>query len=123
MASLNGTDLGDVQIEKQRKSSQLFQMPIPTLDSAQAILYDLFGVMRTISVEGLFSGTNAEHVTFINAMEALIAGSQDGVTFVSSKSTISNKTVFVNDFDWRVNRADVSKIDYTLSLIEGESTA
>jgi len=119
MATLGGTDLGDVQSERQSKNTQLFQMPLPTSDSSAAILLDYFGVVRTISVEGIITGVDATHVTFIDAIETICGGAQTGSTFVSSKTGYANKTVFINTFEWTVNAADVSKINYSLTLIEG----
>ncbi len=123
MATLNGIDLGDVQSERQNKFASLFQQNLPRRDSSVAILLDIFGVGRTINVDGILTGVDATQVTFINAMEAIIAGTQSGVTFVSSKTGFANKTVFIDSFDWRVDKADVSKIRYTLTLKEGAAVA
>ncbi len=119
MATLGGVDLGDVQLERQNKVGQLFQQPIPTRNSNQAILLDIFGVSRTITVTGIITGVDATHVTFINNIEAIINGAQVSSTFVSSKTGYANKNVFIDGFEWNVNKADVSKIGYTLTLIEG----
>jgi len=123
MASLNGTDLGDVQSERQSKFASLFQQNLPRRDSSSAILLDIFGVGRTITVEGILTGGDATQVTFINAMEALIVGTQSGVTFVSSKTGFANKTVFIDGFDWSVAKGDVSKLHYTLTLKEGAAVS
>jgi hypothetical protein len=122
MASLNSTDLGDIQTERQSKNGNLFQMPLPTQDSNTAILYDFFGMMRTISISGIITGTDATQVTFIDAMEAIANGAQTGVTFISSKTGFANKTVYIDNFEWTVQKADVRKLHYTLSLIEGAAS-
>jgi len=119
MTSIGGVDLGDVQSERQNKFASLFQQNLPRRDSQYAILLDIFGVGRTISVEGIITGTDSTHVTFINAIETIIGGTQSGSTFISSKTGFSNKTVFIDSFDWRVDKADVSKISYSLTLKEG----
>jgi len=123
MATLNGTDLGDIQSERQNKFASLFQQNLPRRDSDVAILLDIFGVGRTITVSGIYTGTDSAQVTFIEAIEALIAGTQSGVTYVSSKTGFSNKTVFIDSFDWRVDKADVRKIHYTLVLKEGAAVS
>ena len=124
MTSINpGTgaiDLGDVQNETQTKDGNLFQTPMPYSDSDQSILFDLFGMMRTINVDGVITGTDATHVTFINAIETIMNGQQEKSTFISSKTGYANKNVYLNTFSWTVNKADVSKINYSLSMIEGE---
>ena len=119
MATLDGTDLGNIQTETQNKDSSLFNQPLPGSDSSTSILLDLFGVTRTISIDGIKSGTAAALNTFITVIEALIAGGQSGVTFVSSLSTFANKTVFVKSFNWDYVKGDPNKISYRLELTEG----
>lgn len=123
MATLDGTDLGNIQTETQNKDSSLFNQPLPGSDSSTSILLDLFGVTRTISIDGIKSGTAAVLNTFITAIEALIAGGQSGVTFVSSLSTFANKTVFVKSFNWDYVKGDPNKISYRLELTEGAGVA
>ena len=118
MASLGGTDLGDIQSEEQSKDSGLFQTPLPRQDSSSAILIDLFGVIRTVTVTGIFTGTVNQQNTFISAIEGIANGVQSGSTFVSSIRSASI-TVLIQNFRWTKNRADPSKINYTLTLIEG----
>ncbi|MCP6727483.1 MAG: hypothetical protein KJI69_05745 [Patescibacteria group bacterium] len=119
MATLDGTNLGNIQTETQNKDSSLFNQPLPGSDSSTSILLDLFGVTRTISIDGIKSGTAAALNTFITVIEALIAGGQSGVTFVSSLSTFANKTVFVKSFNWDYVKGDPNKISYRLELTEG----
>ncbi len=121
MATLDDNDLGDVQSETQSKNSQLFQTPMPTQDSDKAILFDLFGVIKNIRVSGIFTGTQTQQNTFINAIETICNGEQGGVIFVSSKEGYALKTVYVDTFEWTVNKADVGKIDYSLTMIEGDN--
>ncbi|KKL69884.1 hypothetical protein LCGC14_2110440 [marine sediment metagenome] len=123
MATLDGNDLGNVQTESQNKDSSLFNQPLPGSDSSTSILLDLFGVTRTINLDGIKSGTAAALNTFITAIEALIGGGQSGVTFVSSLSTFANKTVFVSSFNWDYVKGDPNKISYSLSLTEGAAVA
>ena len=119
MASIGGVDLGDVQTERQGKSNSLIQFPLPTNDSDAAILFDLFGVLKNIRISGIFTGTQSEQNTFIEEIETICNGEQDGVTFVSSKEGYASKNVYVDTFEWTVNKADVGKIDYSLTMIEG----
>ena len=114
-------DLGNVTSERQGKNTSLFNQPLPTLDSDKSILLDIFGVSRTISIEGIFTGTASQLNTFIVAMETINSGTQTGSTFVSSLSTFSNKTVFMNDFSWNFIAGSPNKIDYSIELLEGAS--
>lgn len=123
MATLDGNDLGRIQTESQNKDSSLFNQPLPGSDSSTSILLDLFGVTRTISIDGIKSGTATVLNTFITTIEALIGGGQSGVTFVSSLSTFANKTVFVSSFDWNYVKGDPNKISYSLQLTEGAAVA
>lgn len=123
MASIGGVDLQTVTSERQSKRGQLFQQPIPTRDSNFAILLDIFGLSRTITVSGDFIGTLEEQNTFIQAVELIMNGSQSGSTFVSSHTATPNKTVFIDNFEWAVNAAVTEKISYSFTFIEGSEVA
>lgn len=98
-------------------------MPLPGTDSNLAVLLDLFGVSRNILVTGIKTGSLATQNTFITAMEALTAGSQVGVTFVSSHTSFANKTVFVKSFNWEFVKGNLNKINYRLDLVEGATVS
>ena len=97
----------------------MFNQPLPTLDSDKSILLDIFGVSRTITIEGIFPGTLSELNNFINTIQTIADGKQTGVTFVSSLSTFANKKVFVKNFRWSFTKGSPNKINYSLELIEG----
>ena len=119
MTTLDGTDLGKIQTESQTKDSNLFNFSLPGQDSNTAVLLDLLGTTRTINIDGIFTGSTAVLNTFITDIEALVAGTQTGVTFVSSLTTFANKKVFVNSFIWNFVKGDPNKISYSLQLAEG----
>ena len=123
MATLNNIDLGNIQNETQIKDTALFVNPIPVSDSDAVFLLDIFGVSRTISIEGIITGTTTVLDDFIDNMEGIANGNQIGITFVSSLSTFDNKTVFIKSFRWSYVKAEVNKISYTLELIEGLAVA
>lgn len=120
MASLESVDLGTVTSETSTKSSNLFNFPMPLSDSDEAILMDIFGTSRTISLEGVKTGEIADLRTFVNNIEALQNGEQSNLTFVSSW-TNSNKEVLIQDFSHTKISADESKVSYSLNLLEGEA--
>ena len=93
---------------------------MPLSDSDEAILMDIFGVSRTITLEGVKTGVVADLRTFVNNIEALQNGQQANLTFVSSW-TNSNKEVLIQDFSHTKLEADESKVAYSLSLIEGSA--
>lgn len=120
MASIESVDLGTVSSETSAKSSNLFNFPMPLSDSDEAILMDIFGTSRIITLEGVKTGEIAELRTFVNNIEALQNGQQDNLTFVSSW-TNSDKEVLIQDFSHTKVSADESKVGYSLSLVEGQA--
>lgn len=118
MTSIGAADLGDVSSESSVKSSNLFNFPMPLSDSDAALLMDLFGASRTITVEGVKTGVVADLRTFVEAVETIQNGEQSGSTFVSSW-TNSNKTVLIQDFTHTKIKANESEVGYTLTLVEG----
>lgn len=123
MATIGGVDLGTVQSERQAKIGQLFQQPIPTQDSDAAILLDIFGMSRSITLSGVLNGTLSDQNTFIQAIESIMNGEQIGSTFVSSQTSTPNKLVFIDSFEWTVEEANSAYISYSITLIEGAATA
>jgi len=118
MASIGGVDLGDVSQESSTKSSNLFNQPMPFSDSDAALLMDLLGTSRTITITGKKTGTVAQLRTFIEAIETIQNGQQSSSSFVSSW-TNDNKDVLIQDFAHDKIEADESKVNYTLTMIEG----
>ena len=123
MASVGGIDLGRIQNESQVKDSGLFTQPLVINDSANTILLDLFGVTRTISIDGIKTGSVAVLNTFITDIEGIENGTQTSSTFVSSLSTFANKTVFIKSFRWNYLAGNPGKITYSLELIEGAAVS
>lgn len=120
MTSIGGVDLGDVTSEGSVKSSNLFNQPLPFTDSDKAVLMDLLGMSRTITVSGKKTGAVAALRTFITDIEGLQNGEQSSLVFVSSWTNV-NKNVLIQDFQWDKVEADESKVTYTLTLAEGEA--
>ena len=117
-SSLGGKSLGDVSSEASTKSSNLFQFPMPLSDSDKAVLMDIFGTSRTITIEGKKTGEVAALRTFVTDIETIQNGEQSGSTFVSSW-TGANKTVLIQDFTHTKLKADENEVSYTLVLEEG----
>lgn len=118
MTSIGGKDLGDVSSESSTKSSNLFNQPMPFSDSDAALIMDLMGTTRTITVTGKKNGTVSQLRTFITDIEGLQTGAQSSLVFVSSWTNV-NKNVLIQDFAWDKEEGDESKVKYTLTLIEG----
>lgn len=93
---------------------------MPLSDSDEAILMDIFGTSRTITLDGVKTGVIADLRTFVNNIEALQNGAQANLTFVSSW-TNANKEVLIQDFSHTKLEADESKVNYSLTLLEGSA--
>ena len=119
MATLNGNDLGTIKNESQTKDSSLLFFPLPLSNSDEALLTDLMGTSRTITVDGTkIDSVKANLQTFVTTMEAIQNGAQAGVTYVGDFIT-TNKTVEIQTFNWNWMLADPTRIHYTLTLFEG----
>lgn len=118
MASINSVDLGTVTSEESMKSSNLFNTPLPFSDSSEALIMDLMGTSRTITLTGVKTGAVADLRTFVNNIEAVQNGAQTGYTFVSSW-TGASKTVLIQDFTHSKSYGNESEVSYTLVMIEG----
>ena len=118
MASIGGKDLGTVTSESSTKSSNLFNQPVPFSDSDEALIMDLMGTSRTITVSGVKTGTISELRQFVSDIEGLQNGKQESLTFVSSW-TNTNKNVLIQTFTHDKSEADENKVNYTLELLEG----
>ncbi len=117
-ASIGGKSLGNVKSENNTKSGGIFNQPMPFSDSDEALLMDLLGTSRTITLTGTKTGVVADLRTFITDIEGLMDGSQASLTFVSSWTNV-NKSVLIQDFTHEKAEADESKVNYTITLIEG----
>lgn len=118
MVTLDAIDLGTVTEERQSKSSNLFNFPLPLSDSDEALLLDIFGTSRTISISGKFVGTQSEIATFVGQIESIQDGEQSGSAYVGSLIT-TPKEVLIQTFDWTWSSGSVNQVDYSLSLLEG----
>lgn len=118
MTSIGGKDLGDVNSESSTKSTGLFNQPLPYSNSDAALIMDLMGTSRTITVNGVKTGAVAALRTFVTDIEGIQNGQQGGSTFVSSWTNV-NKTVLIQDFTWEKVEGNESKINYSLTLLEG----
>lgn len=118
MATIGSVDLGTVTSESSTKSSGLFNTPLPFSDSDDALIMDLMGTSRTITIAGRKTGAVADLRTFIQNIEALQNGEQSSLVFVSSWTNV-NKNVLIQDFTHDKADADESSVSYTLTLIEG----
>ena len=117
MATINSLDLGSVRSENTSKSANIFLMAMPGSDSDNAFGLDLFGVTKTITLQGTYTTSNGVIATFIGNIEALVDGAQTTNTFTSDK-TGQTYNVLVNTVTWNGEEAGQNKVDYTIELYE-----
>ena len=67
--TLAGTTLPNVNNVSSTKDSQLFRMPLPASDSSAAVILDLFGTTRSLSIKGRKIDTEANCATFISTLD------------------------------------------------------
>ena len=117
LTDMTVTGLGTVISERMTKDSGLFKMPLPRSDSTSAIGLDLMGANRSITIKGIFSGTQATVDAFIDALDVLINGKQVTRTFHSAK-TDADYTVLVQSTDWVGEEGGVILVRYTITMFE-----
>jgi len=118
-ATINSVDLGIVKNESSAKESNLLFFPLPYSDSHEALLIDLMGTGRTITITGEFIGTPAELKTQIENIEAIQNGQQSNSTY--NGVLMTGKNVQIQTFNWDYVGGDVGRVVYTLTLMEGSS--
>ena len=121
---INGT-FGSPQLESIRngKEVQLIFMPLPNQDSDKAIGFDLYGVKREMTLQGIVKGTKLELQGFFLAMEDMVDGSQwetenKSLQFKFDFATELSYNVLIKSFNWGWVKGVPNKITFTLVLTE-----
>jgi hypothetical protein len=118
--SLDTKDLGKIQSERVTVEPGVVVVPgAYNEDSTNAIVYQLDGPIRRISITGLFTGSTAEIQAFISNINLLTqAGNQTAtVEYISDINGTLN--VLVNDFNYTYFSGKVEYLEYSISLVEG----
>jgi len=119
-ASQGSSNLGEVQSERQTKASSLFQYPIPGEDSKDAVLLDIMGVLRNVTIESVKNDTAANIKTFIENIEITQNGSQgSGLVFTSSLLGEMDGKFYIDNFDWSYIAGEPTIVKFTMHLIQG----
>lgn len=111
------TSMGTIRSESTSMDSQLFQMPIPASPSSDTFVLDLFGVVKNITIEGIFVGSSAAISTFIGQLEGLTPGTQ---TYYKWASDAKGSSINVNVLttSWNMEEGSPTKVNYNISMIE-----
>ena len=122
-------DLSDAFIVENtaRKEAILTPMPLYTKDSNETDVFDFGGVIKTITLIGIYSkDTQAEAKAFIDSVEALLQGQQDTnagypLTFIDDlRGTLKVKLM---DFESTQSEGEVTKVTWTLKIVESSPNA
>lgn len=122
--SLAGILLNDgnsiLQSENMVKAPQLTPLPVPLADSTSTDTFDFGGVIRTITIDGVYVGTQAEINTFMESIEDIANGNQaTTIAFVSDVRGTFN--VKIDNVDSTYSAGRSRQIAYTIRLIESSS--
>lgn len=121
--SLGSFELGTVTSEKVDVNAQLFEQPIPQSSANNTILLDLFGVIKTVRLSGVFiNGTNGYSLaTFVNQFvddsSGAIRGNQSAIVYASSVFS-SSIHVRIQNFSYTFEAGDPTRVTYDLLLEE-----
>lgn len=102
-ATLGGVTLTNVSHIGEGKNANIVPIPIPLADSDETLVFDMLGVVETLTVEGAFTGEISANKTAVAALKALENGNQDStVEFTSDPTgTVSVMVAEVN-IDWEI---------------------
>lgn len=102
-------------------------MPLYLSDSDETDVFDFGGTIKIINLTGVYTDTSTANLkTWLESVEALIQGHQDTeagypLTFTDDlRGTIKVK---VMDFDTTWAQGDVSRINWTLKLVQSSTNA
>lgn len=122
MATIDGTDLGELQIEKIRKDSGVVPMPLPDSDSSETVLMPVTGPVTFITISGKKGGSFADAQTFIGHLDDWITEggqvSQPNVTFVGDLNP-GPFSVRVIAGGWDTNADEPNMVFYNLEMVQG----
>jgi hypothetical protein len=116
--TLASQSLGNVETISYDKDPNIILLSFPGSDSSAAEVYDLMGVTKTITINGVFTGSNVAAVkALVDAIDTLCDGNQTStVSLVSDE--IGTLSVMVGPFTvtWDVA---VCAARYQLKLYQG----
>ena len=117
MTTLDGNDLGEVQNEKVRKEAQLETFPIALTDSDETDVFDYGGVIKTITVDTLKTGTLSDLQSLKDAIEAILNGDQS-ITVPYVSEVHGTLYVKIRDVDYTFISGVPEQLRMTTHLVE-----
>jgi len=122
------TTYGSPQIQNMKRTteSQTWEILIPTQGPETVVVLDLMGTKRTIIISGIVTGTVTQLDSFINNLEGFMNSQQyiltaSGLTFTADRPASTSITVIMKSFDWEYSAGVVNKLEWSISLMQGNS--
>ena len=116
--SLGGIDLSQLNSIDINKRSNLLPLPMPTGDSDETEVFDMLGVVKTITLNGQIVESSVSAVkAIVDSLEALAAGDQENtISFISDQTgTISVKVMSIQ-IGWKIPGFTA---DYSIQIVQG----
>ncbi len=124
---------GSPQIQSMKRSteSQTWEILIPTSGPETAIVLDLMGTKRIITISGISTGEVTKLDAFTNALEGFMNSNQfsiaqtsptgTGLRFVADRPASTAINVIMKSFEWEYVAGNVNKIEWNMSLMQGNT--
>ncbi len=124
----NDATYGSPQIQNMKvvKESPTWEILIPTSNSNATVVIDMMGTKKMLTISGITTGTVTQIDSFINGLEGFLNSQQyllaaSGLTFTADRPTGTSLTCILKSFDWEYSAGTVNKLEWTLSLVQGNS--
>jgi hypothetical protein len=117
--TLDSKSLGNLHSITIEKNAQIQQIPMPLSNSDQTINFDMMGVLRTITLSGVWTGTTTAAVkSLVDAIEGIMDGDQAVIVFTSDSTGDINVMIESIVATWNFEGVAVV-CTYTIRLLEG----
>lgn len=130
----NNSTYGSPQIQSMKRTtdSQTWEILIPTSGPETVVVLDLMGTKRIITISGITTGEVTKLDAFTNALESFMNSQQfsiiqsvspagTGLRFNADRPASTAINVIMKSFEWEYIAGNVNKIEWTMSLMQGNS--
>jgi len=117
--------LGKLQQISNELNANIIPLPMPTKGSDETETFDLLGVVRTLSLSGIFVGTTAEIVVLVGALDAIfnqLGGQQDSVTLYTDETGTVDVKLASMTTNWSVEGVS-HRCEYRITCIQGNKAS
>lgn len=114
--TLGGVVLEGVENVADNNAGNIIPLPMPLGGSTATEVFDMLGVLRTISVSGVLAGSISSIQTTITKIDGLVTGNQSTISFVDHTGLSRNVMIADVSFSWDVPG---TKCNYNIKMFEG----